>query len=294
MKVKKMQEDNYMAQRAKIKEFNDSLTGRLLGGLAGIAYEVGEFLYGNRRRIVAGTVLPGAALGGLACDDNGGGPYAPTVVATATPDTGAQPLPVLIDASGSTPGSGSIDEMWIDWTGDGPTADDHFESPTDLQATHDYPAGNHTAIVTLVGSDGEEGSAVVPVDVYFGPDRDAAVQYIGAQLTSMGYNCPQDAGSQYFEQGFQIPDMRTDPPGPPLGTYPGVIGDVSGKIMRVIYNVPGAGELTAEDLAVIAAFNAEMAATLPDPTRMSVTVINSDTLPDVINALLDGNDPSQW
>ncbi|MBW2984136.1 hypothetical protein KY361_03420 [Candidatus Woesearchaeota archaeon] len=215
----------------------------------------------------------GALVTGAACDNGNGGhdPLPPVAAATAAPDSGPKPLNgVVIDASGSDPVEGIIEEMRVDVDGDG--TDDYTESPTDLAATVDYPVqGDYRARVTVVNSSGLEDSATVDIDVGYGNDNTGAAQYIDDTLTNdIGYTCSRD-------QNLQIPDLRGGAP-----TMHAYVADVKGTLsdetLYVIYNL---GQLTADDLAIIAAYNAEMQAT---GTPVSITVVNPDDSPDDIRA----------
>lgn len=75
---------------------------------------------------------------------------APVAVLSATPSSGAAPLAVTLDAAGSSDEDGAVVAYEWDLTADG-TVDATTATPT---LAHVYPAGRHTAAVTVVDDDG--------------------------------------------------------------------------------------------------------------------------------------------
>lgn len=88
----------------------------------------------------------------------------PVADLTATPDSGAPPLEVQFDASGSDDADGSITKFEWDWTTDG-TYD--LDSGTDsTPPPHNYPdAGTYTAKVRVTDNDNDTDTATVTITV---------------------------------------------------------------------------------------------------------------------------------
>lgn len=280
-----------MAQKLQANDFNNSLRGRLLGLVASNEYVAGltelvgravGFLYGHRRQIAVGAALPGAAFGGLGCEDSGGynPPPDPVAVVQIDKTQGPKPHTLEIDVSNSIGGTVHVDP------GDGSPIQTEIigvyadDGNPDGKVRHTYSQeGDYTVEAVAENEDGVLSDPdAEEIDVGYGSDNAGAADYIDGKLAADGYTCTRN-------QDCHIPDLRDDSPSP--GAMHDYVADVKGTISDEIkYVIYDLGQLTADDLAIIAAFNAQMAAT-GVPRR--VVVVNPDHSPDSIDDLLLGS-----